>query len=295
MTKIIDGKAVAAGIRNEIKKEAAHLKKRKGIVPGLAFLTVGEDPASHTYVRMKNRACADLGFRSWQYSYPEHATTAEVLERIEELNGSDDVHGILVQLPLPMGLDTYKILLSVKPEKDVDGFHPVNLGKALLGMVDLVPCTPMGIIELLLRSGESWDGKNVVIVGRSNTVGKPLAALLMQHGARANATVTVCHTGTADLRAHTRHADIVVAAVGRPRFLKADMIREGAVVVDVGINRVEDALAARGYRIVGDVDFDAVARKAAAITPVPGGVGPMTITMLLSNTLKAATKRAEGR
>lgn len=290
MPAILDGKKIAADIRREIKIAVEALRRDKGVVPGIAFVTAGDDPASKAYVEMKERACREAGIRSWQFSFPSLTGEKKLLAKIEELNASPDVHGILIQLPLPVGIDTYRMLSAVSPEKDVDGFHPVNVGKLLLGQEEFCPCTPIGVVELVVRSGMTWAGKDVVIVGRSNIVGKPLAAMLMQRGEGANATVTLCHTGTRDLASHTRRAEMLVAAIGKPRFITADMVSEGAIVIDVGINRVEDGTAERGYRLVGDVDFDKVAPKAAAITPVPGGVGPMTIAMLLRNTLKAATQ-----
>ncbi len=290
MPNIIDGKKIAADIRREIKTAVEELHRAKGVLPGIAFVTAGDDPASKAYVEMKERACKEAGIRSWQFSFPSLTEEWKLLAEIEELNANPEVHGILIQLPLPVGLDTYGMLSAVSPEKDVDGFHPVNMGKLLLGQEGFIPCTPIGIVELVTRFGMTWGGKDVVIVGRSNIVGKPLAAILMQRGEGANATVTLCHTGTRNLAAHTRRAEILVAAIGKPRFITADMVGEGATVIDVGVNRVEDGAAERGYRLVGDVDFDRVAPKTAAITPVPGGIGPMTIAMLLRNTLKAAAQ-----
>jgi methylenetetrahydrofolate dehydrogenase (NADP+)/methenyltetrahydrofolate cyclohydrolase len=290
MPTIIDGKKIAADIRQEIKTAVEELRREKGAVPGIAFVTAGDDPASKAYVEMKERACKEVGIRSWQFSFSARVKEEKLLSKIGELNDNPEAHGILIQLPLPIGVDTFKMLSAVSPDKDVDGFHPVNMGKLLLGQEEFCPCTPIGIVELVIRSGMKWYGKDVVIVGRSNIVGKPLAAILMQRGQDANATVTLCHTKTRDLASHTRRAEILVAAVGKPRFITADMVGEGATVIDVGINRVEDGTAKRGYRLVGDVDFERVAPKTAAITPVPGGVGPMTIAMLLRNTLKAATK-----
>ena len=292
MPVILDGKKIAAEIRLEIKEKIGKLSQQKGVLPGLAFVTAGEDPASFSYVGMKEKACKEVGIRSWQFSFPALVPEKQILDTLHDLNADGNVHGILVQLPLPEGLDTHKVLSAMNPEKDVDGFHPVNMGKLLLGHVGFVPCTPAGILELLTRSGGTWEGKDVVIVGRSNIVGKPLAALLMQRRRAGNATITVCHTATRDIAAHTRLADIVVVAIGKALFLKADMVHEGVTVIDVGINRVEDSAQKSGYRIVGDVDFDEVAPRAAAISPVPGGVGPMTIAMLLSNTLLAAEAAA---
>ena len=292
MATILDGKRIAREIRAEIGEAVSRMREERGVVPGLAFVTVGDDAASRSYVRMKEKACAEAGIRSSQLSFPASAREAEVVAAIEKLNAARDIHGILVQLPLPPPLDEYTVLSMISPEKDVDGFHPINMGRLLLGKEGLRPCTPLGIVELLVRSGGSWKGKDVVVVGRSNIVGKPLAALLMQRGESGDATVTVCHTKTGDITAHTRRADIVVVAAGRPRFLTADMVTEGVTVIDVGINRVEDGASPRGYRLVGDVDFEGVGRKAEFISPVPGGVGPMTIAMLLSNTLKAAEAQA---
>ena len=292
MPTILDGKKIAAEIRAEIADGVRRLRGEKGVTPGIAFVTVGEAPASRAYVTMKEKGCAEVGIRSRQCSFPASAGADQILGKIRALNADPAVHGILVQLPLPAGIDARVILSSVSPEKDVDGFHPLNVGRMALGIAGLRPCTPAGVIELLLRSGGSWSGMDVVVVGRSDIVGKPLAAMLMQKGAGVNATVTVCHTGTRDLAAHTRRADIVVAAIGRPRFLKGAMVREGVTVIDVGINRVEDRSSPKGCRIVGDVDFDEVAPKSAAISPVPGGVGPMTVAMLLSNTLEAARRCA---
>lgn len=290
MPMILDGIKIAAAIRAEISDGVRRLRAEKGVTPGLAFVTVGDDPASRCYVAMKEKGCVETGMRSRHCPHPASTPPARLLGLIRELNADPAVHGILVQLPLPRGLDTREILSAVSPEKDVDGFHPVNAGKTLLGLEGPRPCTPAGVVELLVRSGGSWNGKDVVVIGRSEIVGKPLAAMLMQRSGRTNATVTVCHTGTRDLAAHTRRADIVVAAMGRPRFLKGGMVREGVTVIDVGINRVEDPSSPKGYRLVGDVDFDGVAPKAAAISPVPGGVGPMTVAMLLSNTLEAARR-----
>ena len=292
MPLILDGRKIAAEIRAEVRIGVAALREQKGVIPDIAFVTVGENPASRAYVTMKERGCAEVGIRSRQCSFPASVAAAEVLDAIRTLNEDPAVHGMLVQLPLPAGLDARAILSSVSPDKDVDGFHPLNVGKTMLGLEGFRPCTPAGVVELLIRSGGAWEGRDVVVVGRSEIVGKPLSAMLMQRERRLNATVTVCHTGTRDLAAHTRRADIVVAAIGRPRFLKGAMVREGVVVIDVGINRVEDRTSPRGYRLVGDVDFDEVAPKAAAISPVPGGVGPMTIAMLLSNTLEAARRLA---
>ncbi|HPC15239.1 MAG TPA: bifunctional methylenetetrahydrofolate dehydrogenase/methenyltetrahydrofolate cyclohydrolase FolD [Candidatus Hydrogenedentes bacterium] len=286
---IIDGGAIAAELRAEMKAEVAALAKRR-IVPGLAVVLVGENPASQVYVRMKKKACAEVGIQSFSHELPAECSEKRLLNLITKLNADPRVHGILVQLPLPKQIAEAKVIAAMDPEKDVDGFHPVNVGRMLSGDPGFLPCTPAGCQALLVRSGFDPSGKHVVIVGRSNIVGKPLAAILMQKAAGANATVTVCHSRTRDLPAITRMADILVAAIGVPEFVKADMIRRGAVVIDVGVNRVDDSSAPKGYRLVGDVDFPAVSKKAAAITPVPGGVGPMTIAMLLKNTVESARR-----
>lgn len=290
--KILDGNKVAKEMREEMAEEIKSLKEH-GITPGLAVILVGDDPASQVYVRNKGRACEEVGIRSDTYRFPADYPEEELLGLISKLNGDPEVHGILVQLPLPKHIDEEKVLYAIDPDKDVDGFHPVNVGKLMIGKPGFLPCTPHGIQQLLLRSGIEIEGKHVVVVGRSNIVGKPVAMMLVQKKEGANATVTICHTGTKDLGHHTRQADILIVAAGRPKTVTADMVREGAVVVDVGVNRVEDPSSKRGYRLVGDVDFDSVKEKASAITPVPGGVGPMTITMLLRNTIDAA-KRAHG-
>ena len=291
--KIIDGKQIAADIRAEMKQEVAELKEKYGVTPGLAVVLVGEDPASVVYVRNKKRGCEELGINSFEHKLDASATEKEVLGIVEKLNQDDAVHGILVQLPLPKQISESKILNTILPEKDVDGFHPVNVGKMLIGEPAFLPCTPHGVQELLMRSGSDPAGKHVVIVGRSNIVGKPVAAILMQKKDGGNATVTVCHSRTKNLTEITKQADILIAAIGRAKMITADMVSDGVVVIDVGVNRVDDPTAKRGYRLVGDVDFDGVKEKASAITPVPGGVGPMTITMLLINTIVAA-KRANG-
>ncbi|MHC4073108.1 MAG: bifunctional methylenetetrahydrofolate dehydrogenase/methenyltetrahydrofolate cyclohydrolase FolD [Planctomycetota bacterium] len=290
--QIIDGKQVAADMRAELKEETAKLKEQ-GIVPGLGVILVGEDPASNSYVTAKERTCEDLGIYSDDNRLPEETTQQELLALVEKMNNDPKINGILVQLPLPKHLNEAEVLLAIDPAKDVDGFHPMNVGKMMVGEKAFLPCTPHGVIHLLLRSGVTIEGANVVIVGRSNIVGKPLANMLIQKNATGNATVTVCHTRTKDLVDKTKQADIVIAAAGRPNMVTADMVKEGVVVIDVGVNRVEDATKKRGYRLVGDVDFEAVKEKASLITPVPGGVGPMTITMLMYNTVESA-KRAAG-
>ena len=285
--RIIDGNKIAAAIRAELVGDIAALKK-KGIVPGLTVVRVGDDPASEVYVRHKRKACAELGIDSTEHHLPASCSERRLLELIESLNRDPKVHGILVQLPIPKQIDEAKVITCIDPRKDVDGFHPVNVGRMLIGDAEFLPCTPHGVQEMLMRSGYDPAGKHVVIVGRSNIVGKPLAAILMQKSSGANATVTVCHSRTKNLARVTQQADILVAAIGSPEFVKARHVREGCVVIDVGVNRIEDKTRKSGTRIVGDVAFEAVKKKAKAITPVPGGVGPMTITMLLKNTVAAA-------
>ena len=292
--KIIDGKRVAELIREEIKGEARKLAG-KGVIPGLAVVLVGNDPASEVYVRNKRKACNELGISAFDYDLPADCSEKRLLALIEKLNQDSKVHGILVQMPLPGQIDSKKVLNAIDPRKDVDGFHPVNVGKLLAGEECFVSCTPAGCQQLLLRSGYDPAGKHVVIVGRSNIVGKPLAALLVQKARGANATVTVCHSRTKNISAVTRQADILIAAIGVPEFVKARMVKEGAVVIDVGVNRIEDKSKKSGYRLVGDVEFKGVCKKAKAITPVPGGVGPMTITMLMKNTVEAAARLTQAR
>ena len=285
---VIDGKQMAEEIRGEVAEETRVLTKRLGVVPGLAAVLVGSDPASAVYVRNKRRACDEADMFSETFELAEETTQDELIALVRQLNADPRFHGILVQLPLPAHIEEQEVILAIDPDKDVDGMHPINGGRLLEGNPRFLPATPAGVQQMLVRSGNDPAGKHVVIVGRSNIVGKPLSVLLMQKAPGANATVTVCHTGTRDLAALTLQADIVVAAIGRPRALTADMVADGAVVIDVGINRVDDATRKSGYRLVGDVDYEAVAEKASAITPVPGGVGPMTIAMLLTNTLRAA-------
>ena len=290
--KIIDGKQVAADMRAELKEEVARLA-RDGIVPGLGVILVGEDPASQSYVKAKERACEEIGLFSDDNRLPADASQQELMAVVERMNNDPKINGILVQLPLPKHLNEAEVLLAIAPDKDVDGFHPMNVGRMVVGEKAFLPCTPHGVIQLLLRSGVEIEGANVVIVGRSNIVGKPVANMLIQKNKMGNATVTVCHTRTKNLTEHTRRADVIIAAAGRPDTITADMVKDGVVVIDVGVNRVEDSTKKRGYRLVGDVDFEAVKEKASLITPVPGGVGPMTITMLLYNTVESA-KRAAG-
>jgi methylenetetrahydrofolate dehydrogenase (NADP+)/methenyltetrahydrofolate cyclohydrolase len=288
---IIDGRAVAAEIRAELRERVERLRQR-GVIPGLAFVLVGENPASISYVRSKAQACGEIDIHSETIHLPAETSQEELLALVAKLNADPTWHGVLVQIPLPPHIDEDTVARAVDPSKDVDALNPVNIGLLLRGEPAFLSCTPAGIQQLLLRSGNDPGGKHVVICGRSNIVGKPLAAILMQKRPGANATVTVCHTGTRDLASITRQADILVAAMGVPRGISADMVREGAVVVDVGNNRVPDAGRKSGFRMVGDVDFEAVAEKASAITPVPGGVGPMTVTMLLWNTVQAAERAA---
>ena len=286
-TQIIDGKKIAAEIRAEAKIDASELIE-KGVNPCLVVVLVGEDPASKAYVGSKVKACEETGIKSVKITHPEDITQQALMEEIDRLNGDDSVHGILVQLPLPKHMDEDAVTERIDPSKDVDGFHPVNVGKLSIGLDCLTPCTPTGIPEMIVRSGIEMSGKHAVVIGRSNIVGKPMMSLLVQKGAKANCTVTCCHSGTTDLAYHTRQADILIAAIGVPEFVKADMVKPGATVIDVGINRVEDESKPRGYKLVGDVDFDDVVPVAGAITPVPGGVGPMTVAMLMKNTVKAA-------
>jgi methylenetetrahydrofolate dehydrogenase (NADP+)/methenyltetrahydrofolate cyclohydrolase len=281
--RIIDGNQIAEAMRGEIARRASELRDQKGIVPGLAAVLVGEDPGSQIYVRNKRRACEKVGLTSWLHKLSGETGQAELLELIGRLNADPAVHGILVQLPLPRQIQESAIVDAVTPAKDVDGFGPVNLGLLAAGRPKFLPCTPHAVQQMLLRSEIPIEGKHVVIVGRSNIVGKPLSLILMQKATGANATVTVCHSRTPDIGAITRQGDIVVVAIGQPRFLTADMIRPGATVIDVGINRV-------GGAVVGDVDFESVREIAGAVSPVPGGVGPMTITMLLHNTVQAAKR-----
>ena len=284
--KILSGREISAGVREELKARVGKLKQR-GVTPVLIMVRVGEDPASVSYMRQKEKTAAEVGVESETVVFPEDTPEATLLAKIDELNRDPAVHGILVQLPLPRHIDPGKVIEAIDPRKDVDCFHPVNVGKLLLGQPYLLPCTPHGVQQILLRSGYSPEGKHVVICGRSNINGKPLFAILIQKQAGANATVTVCHSRTPDLARFTRQADILVVAIGRPRAITADMVREGAVVIDVGVNRIPDPSKKSGFRLVGDTDFEALSEKVEAITPVPGGVGPMTVTMLMWNTITA--------
>ena len=279
MAQIIDGKAISKIVREEIAASVVEFKKKYNSAPGLAVIIVGNDPASQVYVRNKKRGCEEVGFYSESYELPTETTQEELIALVERLNNDDKIHGILVQLPLPKHINETEVLLKIRPEKDVDAFHPYNVGKIMIGNYDLLPCTPAGVMVLLEKSGINVSGKKCVVIGRSNIVGKPMAMLLLH----ANGTVTICHSRTQNLKEVCREADILVASIGKPEFVKGDMVKEGAVVVDVGINRLENG------KLVGDVDFAEVEPKASYITPVPGGVGPMTITMLLKNTLTAAS------
>jgi methylenetetrahydrofolate dehydrogenase (NADP+)/methenyltetrahydrofolate cyclohydrolase len=291
--RIIDGAAVGEAMRTELQREIRALGAR-GVTPGLAAVLVGDDPASTTYVRMKGKACDEAGLYHETIRLSKETTESELLALVERLNADHKIHGILVQLPLPKQINTQRVLHRVSPDKDVDGFHPENVGKVSIGdPTGFRPATPYGVQQLLVRSGVETTGSHVVIVGRSTIVGRPMAALLLQDGAGGNATVTVCHSRTRDIKAVTRQADILIVAIGKAEFVTGDMIKAGAVVVDVGVNRVDDPSLKKGYRLVGDVQFEEAKKVAGAITPVPGGVGPMTITMLLYNTVQAARQWAQ--
>jgi len=285
--QIISGTEIAKQIREELAQEIAELKEKHNVIPGLATVLVGEDPSSQVYVGSKVRTCEALGVYSERHDLPADTSEEELLALIDKLNKDPKIHGILVQLPLPKHINEAKVLYAIDIKKDVDGFHPVNLGKLMIGEPDYIPCTPHGIQQLLIRSGVKIDGAEVVIVGRSNIVGKPIANILLQKKEGANATVTVCHTRTRDISLHTKRADILIVAAGKPKAVTADMVKEGVVVIDVGVNRIGKTAEGKAI-LVGDVDFEAVKEKAKAITPVPGGVGPMTITMLMMNTVRAA-------
>ena len=288
--QIIDGKKLAAETSAEIAAGVAALKAEKGVTPGLAVILVGDNPASVSYVTAKEKACREAGMYSREIRLPAETPEQGVVETVKALNADPAIHGILVQLPLPKGISEKKVVDAIAAEKDVDGFTPVNVGRMLIGEDCFLPCTPHGIVKLIEVTGMDIAGKHAVVIGRSNIVGKPVAALLARKGPHANATVTLCHTGTPDLSVYTKTADVVVVAAGRPNTLTGDMLKPGAVVIDVGVNRVPDATKPKGYRLCGDADFASCAEVAAAITPVPGGVGPMTITMLLWNTLESARK-----
>lgn len=290
--RILSGKEIAEEIRAEIAEETRRLKEASGVTPGLATILVGEDPASHSYVSAKGRAAKELGFHSVQETHGADLSEAALLAMVRSFNADPAIHGILVQLPLPKHIDEQKVIMAIDPDKDVDGFHPVNIGRLVVGAPGFAPCTPAGILEMIRRSGAETAGAEAVVVGRSNIVGKPIAIMLMQKAAGANATVTVAHTRTRDMAFHTRRADILIVAAGAPNAVTADMVKPGAVVIDVGVNRIGVAASGKS-KLCGDVDFDAVKDVASAITPVPGGVGPMTITMLMRNTLLSAQRRAE--
>jgi methylenetetrahydrofolate dehydrogenase (NADP+)/methenyltetrahydrofolate cyclohydrolase len=290
---IISGKEIAETIRVELKDEVQKLKDEKNVTPGLAVILVGEDPASQVYVGQKSKGCDEVGIMEETIRMPVETEEKVLLDKIVELNNDPKFHGILVQLPLPKHIDEKKVINTISPAKDVDGFHPVNVGKLMIGEDAFLPCTPHGVQQMLMRSGNDPSGKHVVVVGRSNIVGKPMTNILLQKKDGANATVTICHTGTPDISKFTKEADIVIAAAGRPKTVTADMVKDGVVVIDVGVNRVDAPDTKRGFKLVGDVDFENVKEKAKAISPVPGGVGPMTVTMLLVNTLQSAKMASE--
>lgn len=291
---IIDGRALSKTIKEELREEVERIKAHGGKIPHLAAVLVGENPASQSYVRNKVRSCEQCGFQSTLIRKPEIITQPQLLAVIDELNKNEDIDGFIVQLPLPKHIDEDEVTLAIDPKKDVDGFHPVNFGRMALGLPSYLPATPNGIMEMLKRYNIETSGKHCVVMGRSNIVGKPMSILLAGKGYPGNCTVTLTHSRTQNLAEETRRADIIVAALGIPHFLKADMIKEGAVIIDVGINRVDDESAKRGYRLVGDVEYAALAEKASHITPVPGGVGPMTVASLLMNTLRASRKEVYG-
>ena len=291
-TKTIDGKQLAANLRNEIADGVSRLKAEKGVTPGLAVILVGDNPASVSYVTAKEKACREAGMLSREIRLPAETSEAELVSLVESLNGDPAIHGILVQLPVPKHIREKAVIDAIAPEKDVDGFTPVNVGRMMIGEECFLPCTPHGIIKLIEFSGMDIRGKHAVVIGRSNIVGKPVAALLARR--ETNATVTLCHTGTPDVSHFTKDADIVVVAAGHPNTLTGDMLKPGAVVIDVGVNRIPDDTRPKGFRLVGDADFESCRNVAGAITPVPGGVGPMTITMLLWNTLESARRTANG-
>lgn len=290
--ELLDGKKLAAEMREEIRGKVAELKASKQIEPGLGVLLVGENPASVSYVTAKEKACAEAGIRSKEIRLPATATQNEIVAVVQQLNADPQIHGILVQLPLPKGIDENAVIEAISPEKDVDGFTPVNVGRMMIGLPCFLPCTPHGIIRMLLKAGVETAGKHAVVIGRSNIVGKPVAHLLSRKGPGGDATVTICHTRTRDLAFYTKNADILIVAAGHANTVTGDMVKPGAVVIDVGVNRIPDATRPRGYRLCGDVDFDSVSQVASLLTPVPGGIGPLTITMLLFNTLEAAARTA---
>lgn len=288
MPILIDGKIVSTQIKNELKEKTERLFQDKGIIPGLALMLVGDDPASKIYVSSKEKACAEIGFKSIVKRVPANTPEFDILKQIDEWNEDHSIHGILVQAPLPKHIDSNKVIMQIRPDKDVDGFHPENMGRLVIGLPGFLSCTPAGIMELIKRYEIDTQGKHTVVLGRSNIVGKPISNLLYQKNKYANSIVTICHTGTKDFAYYTKQADILIAAMGVPELIKAEHVKEGVVIIDVGINRVEDPSNPKGYRLTGDVDFNSVYEKAQAITPVPGGVGPMTIAMLLQNTYFSA-------
>lgn len=288
--QLIDGKKISATIREEIANEVRRIADAGGKVPHLAAILVGEDPASETYVSSKARACKEVGFDSSTYKFPADVSEKELLDAVEFINNDPEIDGLIVQLPLPAHIDNQKVIQQIRPEKDVDGFHPVNVGRMTIGLPAYVSATPHGIMELIMRSGIQTTGMNCVVLGRSNIVGKPMSILMARNEEPGNATVTVCHSRTKNLKEITSRADLLIVAIGKPEFVTADMVKEGAVVIDVGIHRVESSETKSGFRLIGDVKFDEVSKKASHITPVPGGVGPMTIVALLMNTLKASKK-----
>lgn len=290
--KLILGKEVSEEIYGELRQRIDALKAR-GVTPGLAVVLVGEDPASQVYVRKKGEMCESLGMKSVTVRMPAETTQRELMAKVDELNNDPTIHGFLVQLPLPSHLDEEQVINAISPSKDVDCFHPTNVGRVLIGNPDFLPATPAGVQQMIIRSGIETSGKHVVVIGRSNIVGKPMAAMMLQRGLGADSTVTVVHSRTKDLPSITRQADILIVAIGKPRFVTPDMVKDGAVVIDVGTNRIEDPTHPKGSRLVGDVDFEAVKDKVSAITPVPGGVGPMTICMLMANAVKAAERASE--
>ena len=292
--KLILGKDVSEEIYGELRQRIDALKA-KGVTPGLAVVLVGDDPASQVYVRKKGEMCESLGMKSVTVRMPGDITQEQLMAKVDDLNNDPTIHGFLVQLPLPSHLDEEQVINSISPSKDVDCFHPTNVGRVLIGNPDFLPATPAGVQQMIIRSGVETSGKHVVVIGRSNIVGKPMAAMMVQKGIGADSTVTIVHSRTKDLPSITRQADILIVAIGKPRFVTADMVKEGAVVIDVGTNRVEDPTHPKGSRLVGDVDFEAVKDRASAITPVPGGVGPMTICMLMANAVKAAERASEGK
>ena len=289
--RLISGSDVSSEIYGELAQRIKALKA-KNVIPGLAVILVGEDPASQVYVRMKGKKCEELGMKSVTIVLPGETTEKDLLAKVSELNADKSIHGMLVQLPLPDHINETNVINAIDPKKDVDCFHPANVGKMLIGDPGFLPATPAGVQQMLIRSNVETSGRNIVVVGRSNIVGKPMAAMLMQKGKGADATVTVVHSRTKDIASYTKAADILIVAIGKPRFITADMVKDGAVVIDVGTNRIEDKTHPKGSRLVGDVDFDNVRKKASAITPVPGGVGPMTICMLMDNTVRAAENYA---